>query len=552
MATLFTNGKIWQWTGEYAAWMHVDADGTIKQVGAQETPIPADPTAQVVDLDGALVLPGLHDSHIHAYYMGESAEFLNLSGCSSFEDFNERLRQYDAKYPDKSWVVGFGWEQDTLSASARYPSRHDIDAVVRDRPVLLHRACWHIAAVNTKALEIAGVDITKKTHDLASGTIDVDEQGATGILREAAVELVTKHTNEESDAVRIKYLRHSLEKCVSHGLTGIHTNDHNAWHLYSQIQQESGLPLRVYLTPLIDELKNPSTPKPGSKVGLLSCDRMKIFSDGSLGAETAALRTPYLGTSNTGILMDTNEALIKKVSDAHKDGYRLEIHAIGDRAAEQVLMALKEADVPPEKRPIMTHCQILGDDLLTQMQTQGVIGNIQPSFTITDAAFARKRLPESMIKYSYCWKTMMQRGIVCAGGSDAPIETCNPFQGMYDAIYRAKPTEPDQVFLPEECLTFEEALEIYTKNGTFAAMADHQLGQLKPGYLADFVVLRRDVTQDHKAMLDSDLVHSVWVNGKKTYAYDPQRAANASATDFSQSSLPGKNGQIRICRCCRR
>lgn len=195
MATLFTNGKIWQWTDgstaaaprhAFAAWMLVGADGAIAQIGAGAVPADVAAAAEMTkDLNGALVLPGLQDSHIHAYYMGESDEFLNLTGCTSFDDFADRLRKYDAAFPDKAWIVGFGWEQDQLSASARYPSRHDIDAVVRDRPVLLHRACWHIAAVNTKALELAGIDVSQTAHVVESGTIDTDERGATGILRES-------------------------------------------------------------------------------------------------------------------------------------------------------------------------------------------------------------------------------------------------------------------------------------------------------------------------------------------------------------------------------
>lgn len=190
----FVNGKIWQWRGgaddyahAFAEWMLVSDEGEILRVGSGA--LPAEAMAVDVpreDLKGQLVLPGLHDSHIHAYGLGESAEYLDLFGCESFEDFAARLAKYDAQYPDKAWIVGFGWAQDKLSPSARYPSRHDIDAVIKDRPVILHRGCWHIAVVNTKALEIAGVDVTQKHHEIqGSGAIDVDDNGVTGILRES-------------------------------------------------------------------------------------------------------------------------------------------------------------------------------------------------------------------------------------------------------------------------------------------------------------------------------------------------------------------------------
>lgn len=188
------------------------------------------------------------------------------------------------------------------------------------------------------------------------------------------------------------------------------------------------------------------------------------------------------------------------------------------------------------------------------MRHQGVIGDIQPSFTVTDAAYVRKRLEDDVIPFSYCWKRMLENDVVCAGGSDAPIETCNPFQGIYDAIYRYKPNQPQDVFLPEEQLSFDQALALYTKGGAFAAMEEDALGEIAPGFRADFVVLRRDVTQDHAALVSRDLVESVWVNGKKSYQYDPVGSATSTNPqhDLSNSLLPGKNGPMRVCRCCRR
>ncbi|KAG2523664.1 hypothetical protein BBO99_00003583 [Phytophthora kernoviae] len=519
----FVNGKIWQWPSPaaedaahtFAQWMTVSDDGEVLGVGSGDPPS----AVETEDLQGALVLPGLHDSHIHVSMLGESAEWLDLAGCRSFDDFKEFLRKYDAAYPDKAWVVGIGWAQDELSSSARYPSRQDIDAVIKDRPVILHRACWHIAVVNTKALEIAGVDLTAKSHDVAHGVIDVDENGATGILREDAVQIVEKHANEPS-------------------------------LVYTKLQKEDsgGLPVRVHLTPSIHELGKPTIPLPGACDGLVSCHRMKIFSDGSLGAETAALRIPYKGTENKGILMNSDEELVKKISDATAAGYRVEIHAIGDRATEQVLTALRAANVSPEKRPILTHCQILGEDLITQMREQGVIGNIQPSFTVTDASYVRKRLEDTVLPFSYCWKRMLENGVACAGGSDAPIETCNPFQGIYDAIYRHKPNRPEDVLLPEEQLSFAEALSLYTRGGAFAAMEENYLGQIAPGFCADFVVLRQDVTEDHAALVAPDLVESVWVNGRKTYQrkkmdFGGAEAGSATAARVNKQTMTNFMGR---------
>ena len=220
---------------------------------------------------------------------------------------------------------------------------------------------------------------------------------------------------------------------------------------------------------------------------------------------------------------------------------------------EQVLNALHTAGVGPDRRPILTHCQILGKDLIARMREQGVIANIQPSFTVSDAAFVHKRLRDEVVPFSYCWKRLLDSAVVCAGGSDAPIETCNPFQGMYDALHRHTEDRPGCVFLPNEQLSFDEALALYTKGGAFAAMAEHTLGQLAPGFCADFVVLGTDATRDPSALVALDLVSGVWVNGKQSYQYDSaSTGAMDSESDFSTSFLPGKNGHGHMCRCCLR
>jgi predicted amidohydrolase YtcJ len=143
--------------------------------------------------------------------------------------------------------------------------------------------------------------------------------------------------------------------------------------------------------------------------------RVKLIADGSLGAETAALRHCYCGSHNKGMLLYTQEDLESTVAKSHKYGYQLEVHAIGDEAAFAVLEAFKKANVGPSDRPVLTHCQVLGADLLESMAKLGVIANIQPQFVHTDSLWAEKRLPEDLLKYSYCWKTIIQKGIVAAG-----------------------------------------------------------------------------------------------------------------------------------------
>ncbi|ETV94660.1 hypothetical protein, variant 1 [Aphanomyces invadans] len=487
--TLYENGRVWQWTPRapggkpsdprdfagYASWF-TTSGSTISVVGHGEVPQEVRANAStVVDLQGQVVLPGLHDSHIHLYHMGEVAHYVDLRGTSSFADLAARVVAHASKFPLADWLVGFGWEQDKLSVPARYPTRADLDAIPVNRPIYLWRACFHIAVVNSKALDVAGLDTSPHptwAQCGGGGVVDLDCEGIpTGILRESAVNLVQRCILETSDAVRTQYLQLGLQTCLEFGLTGVQTNDAHCLPLYHALQASNQLPLRVYMTPdhnEIDPHHHGCLDVGGPfQHDLITVDRVKLFADGSLGAETAALRQPYRDSTNQGILVHTNDDMVAKIRIAHDAGYRVEIHAIGDRAAAQVLAAM--AQVPGIDRPLLTHCQILGPDLLETMAALGVVANIQPSFVVTDATFASKRLPPSLLPYSYCWQKMIDAGIVCAGGSDAPIETSNPFQGMYDAMHRTAPLDD-----PLECLSFPHALQLYTLNSALIRDMDAQ------------------------------------------------------------------------------
>ncbi|CAK4087647.1 unnamed protein product [Aphanomyces euteiches] len=554
--TLFVNGLIWQWAPRngppsasrdfagYANWFTVDGD-TISAIGHGEEPseVREKHVSSIVDLEGQMVIPGLHDSHIHIYHMGEVAHYVDLRGADSFDELKARVIKHGEKYPEVDWIVGFGWEQDKLSPDARYPSREFLDSIPVHRPIYLWRTCFHIAVVNSAALTKAGLEITPDPSwaaNVAGGVVDLDAQGLpTGILRESAVNLVQKYIIEKSDEIRLKYLRIGLQTCLEFGLTAVHTNDPHCLPLYHHLQKSKELPLRVYMTPDQHELEDSrGALGPPVNDGLIKVDRVKLFGDGSLGAETAALRQPYRNSTNIGVLMENDDAMLAKIQVAHQAGYRVEIHAIGDRAAAQVLAAM--GSVPNIDRPLLTHCQILGPDLLDAMASLNVVANIQPSFVVTDATFASKRLPVELLPYS---RTMMKAGIVCAGGSDAPIETSNPFQGMYDAIHRSAPLDD-----PQECLTFTQALQLYTLNGAYAAKEETRLGEIAPGFQADFVVVKYDLLASPDKLLAPDVLSRVFVQGVQRF--DAKNGRN-SPLAVQAAGLPGKNGKIRICRCCR-
>ena len=295
---------------------------------------------------------------------------------------------------------------------------------------------------------------------------------------------------EGSPSVRKGFLREAVWQCAAAGLTCVQTHEFGegwsaaeAWDVYAQLQAEGDLPLRVELTTSSDE---EGRPPPGGHpaAALLRCGRAKIFGDGSLGAETAALRSDYIhelgatSGANRGQMIFEPAELAQRVRGAAAEGYRLEVHAIGDAAAEAVLDAFEAELGPPlpaadagadagvplssRARPVLTHCQVLGDDLIARMATLGVVANIQPSFVPTDARFVSQRLAASVHRTSYAWRSLLAAGVWCAGGSDAPVELPWPLLGIHDAMVRAarpegggaaeRSTAPaaSDIFLPDE------------------------------------------------------------------------------------------------------
>ena len=339
---------------------------------------------------------------------------------------------------------------------------------------------------------------------------------------------------EGSPSVRKSFLREAVWQCAAAGLTCVQTHEFGegwsaaeAWDVYAQLQAEGDLPLRVELTTSSDE---EGRPPPGDHptAALLRCGRAKIFGDGSLGAETAALRSDYIhelsptSGANRGQMIFGPAELAQRVRGAAVEGYRLEVHAIGDAAAEAVLDAFEAelgppppaaaatagaaADAVPDTdadtgasatgaradagadvsvplssraRPVLTHCQVLGDDLIARMAVLGVVANIQPSFVPTDARFVSQRLAASVHRTSYAWRSLLAAGVWCAGGSDAPVELPWPLLGMHDAMARAARPEGGGaaersaapaargIFLPEERLDslFEQVEAVTTAPG---------------------------------------------------------------------------------------
>ena len=252
--------------------------------------------------------------------------------------------------------------------------------------------------------------------NISGGVIEIDPATGepTGILKERAVELITSRMGKKTREEKKRFIKKGLDICRSFGLTSVQCNDEDTMEVYLELQDTDELPLRIFLTPTYNEMKANLSTQPkslniadmSSPQSRLAWQRVKIFSDGSLGAETAALcgvesNEGERTTSVTGVLIHSNDDLCTMISDARARGFRVEIHAIGDAAAEQVLVAMELVGVTPEERPVLTHCQVLADDLIDRMTALNVIANVQPSFVPTDMRWVKDRLSEDKQRYAY-------------------------------------------------------------------------------------------------------------------------------------------------------
>ncbi|ESO01365.1 hypothetical protein HELRODRAFT_192311 [Helobdella robusta] len=520
---------------QYNTWMVFSkVTGFIESVGSVDAPVDEFKDDQKTDYQNKLILPGFHDSHLHLESYGESLLKLNLKNCKSFDEFKKLIADYRSKSPDLKWIEGSGWNKNYLG---RFPTAEDIDEVCPDVPVIMLSSCRHAAVVNQLALNIAGID-----ENSSEPGIDKYPSGhpskpnkPTGLLLEVPL-LIRFQKNLPPTTSRSKTSAIMAAMCelLKNGTTSAHTCEENTWTEFCQLADENKLPMRIFYSAFITSKNHPTNfPNfPNEKRGsMLHFNKVKFFVDGSLSARTAALSLPYTDFNpedgagsgdGLGVLLFSEEEQEKMMKEVVGEGHRLEVHVIGDRAADVVLNIFDRIDLDPTSRPIFVHCEILRKDLIERMKVKGVIASIQPQFVVTDTYAIDSYLPEKLFQYAYTWKSILDHGICVAGGSDAPIEEPRSLMGMFDAVFRTsenRDLKNSSVFKPEECLSIEQAVDIYTQGGAFTAMMEDKLGQLKAGFYADFVVLDRDVISNPDQCLDA-VVLETWVAGIRRWSID--------------------------------
>jgi len=473
---------------------------------------------KIINLKGRTVVPGLIDSHIHVADFGKFLMWIDLKDVNSIEEMQRRIRKRAQKIPKGRWIIGHGWDQ-TSFVEKRYPNFRDLNEASPDNPVILYHQCGRVCVVNSKALELA--DVTKETRVPSDGEIEKDAETGepTGILRENATDLVWKTIPESSEEEIMEGASLACKKIVEAGVTSIHwiVASSTEISIIQKLRAENKLPLRVYtIIPanILDQI-NGSDSLTGSGDNTDRNLGIKVFVDGSLAARTASLREPYTDDHATkGQLLYSQEELNALVAKAHKAKFRLVMHAMGDQAIDMTLTAIEKAlmEAPRKNhRYRIEHASVLNEELIQRIKELGMIVSIQPKCVISEFSVwsAVDRLGSERARWLYPLKTLINEGIRVTGGSDCPMEPLSPLQGIQAAVTRE--------FFPEERITVDEALRMYTVNAAYASSEENLKGSIEEGKLADLTVLSGDPRKTPPSKIGDINVKMTIVGGKVVY-----------------------------------
>ena len=509
MKTILYHGKIYLHRGAFAQALEVE-DGRITRVGSDRDLLgQTTQPCRYIDCRGNLVIPGFHDSHMHLSWLGKRLHSVDLTGCTSLEELIRRGRTFLQEHsPGPGGVLqGGGWNQDCFADTDRFPTRQDLDRISSEIPILFERACTHVVVCNTRALEIAGINA--HTTQPAGGRFELGEDGQpNGIFRELAADLIRSIVPPATTEEQAADIMTAMEYLNRMGITSVQSMDIQGENCtcvleaYQWIERHGYATLRVGqqacfmdVQGLQQYLEGPyrsQQPTPMFRLGPL-----KLFADGSLGARTALLRQDYADApGERGISCLSRKELQALVNLANRNGLQCVIHCIGDAALEETLDAF-EPWSQGGKNPLrngVVHCQITDDALLERMRATGTLALVQPVFLDYDLHIVESRVGKKLADTSYAFQTMNKLGIPVSYGTDAPVESPDPYTNLYCAVTRQDRNRmPPESFDPDERVNIWDALDCYTMGSAYASFAEHSLGRLLPGYWADLAVLDQDL-----------------------------------------------------------
>jgi len=488
------------------------------------------PGATLIDAKGKTLLPGLIDAHGHVIGLGNNLSQLDVRGAKSVDEVTAKLKEF-AK-DKEGWIIGRGWNQE-LWSNTRFPSAADLDKAVNDRPVILSRVDGHAIWVNSKALELANINVD--TSAPAGGEIIKDEFGKpTGIFIDKAENLVTQHMPATSAQSVSNALDAAGKHLLSLGITSTHDAgiDKTTWQVYKQRAELGTLPLRIVAMLSAASPDLSAMLKAGryqDAQDFLSIRSVKIYADGALGSRGAALIEEYADRANHfGLMLETQQKLEELFTLTFKNGFSANTHAIGDRANKIVLDAYQNVFKQTGGillRNRMEHAQIVSPEDIPRFKTLKIIPSMQPVHATSDMHMAEQRLTDKQLQGAYAWQTFLDQGSTIAAGSDYPVELANPFDGLYSAITRMDHNQlPENGWRASEVLSREDALRAFTLGGAYAAHQEFKVGSLEQGKWADFILIDQDYFKVPIEQLYKTQVLQTWIAGKLRYQKDSAKS----------------------------
>jgi predicted amidohydrolase YtcJ len=471
-----------------------------------------DKTRQI-DLAGKTITPGLIDAHCHLYGLGVDLENVSVRALDSEGATVQKMVDAAKQRPAGEWLIGRGWDQNRWPGQ-QFPTKASLDAAISDRPVLLRRVDGHAVWVNSKVLEAA--KITADSKDPAGGKIVRDPKGEpTGVLIDNAVDLIDQVVPTANADMHERRIRTGAQAAIAAGITGVHEMgiDDATAETYRKLSGKNELPLRVYAY-LAGDPANLDRVRtaPAPPVGWFVMRGVKYFADGALGSRGARLYKHYDDDpENRGLWVTEPEKLKAVVDAAVSGGWQVAIHAIGDAGIGSVLDAYVAAQTKygGDRRLRVEHLQVVAEADWSRLVDTKAIASMQPTHATSDMPWAEKRVGAERIKGAYAWRTVLDKGVPLAAGSDFPVEEVSPILGLYAAVTRQDPQgKPDGGWYPGQRLTLDEAIAAFTRGAAYAEFAENQRGMIAVGKLADLTVFDRKLAPD-RTLLDTRALYTI-------------------------------------------
>jgi len=523
------NGTVWTVNPDqpWAEAVALKGDKILEANSSEEIKGMIGDNTQVIDLKGDLVLPGFIDSHTHFLDGGFSLLSIRLRDAESREEFITRIDDKAKEIKKGVWILDGDWDHQSFDPP-ELPRKEWIDPVTPHNPVCVNRHDGHMVLVNSMALKLAG--ITKNTPTPAGGEIlkDPETGEPTGILKDAAMNLVMRHIPEPSFKEKLKAAEVALKHAAELGVTSAHDMAYaENFEVYQELLMQNKLTARLYVYIPITEVEIYARLKLKTPFGnnLLKIGGLKGFVDGSLGSSTALFFDPYTDSPRKkGLLhsqMFPEGIMEKRIIKADKAGLQVAVHAIGDKANNILLDIFERIITQNEERDRrwrIEHAQHLLPQDIERIANLGIIASVQPYHAIDDGRWAERKIGRKRCQYTYAFKSLVEKGAVLACGSDWTVAPLDPIGGIYAAVTRQTlDGKHPEGWFPEQKISLEEAIRGYTLNGAYAEFSENLKGSVEKGKLADLVVLSRNIFKIQPDEIQKTEVKMTIFNGKVIY-----------------------------------